>query len=58
MSDTKQNDAAEAEVTVTATGQFGMTPEQFIGHLRANGFTGNTSTNPNYPGVVWIGFRN
>ncbi len=52
---------AEAEVTVTAVsspGVTGMTPGQFTQYLQANGFVGHMGLNPNYPGVVWIGFNN
>ncbi len=48
---------AEAEVTVTAAGEYGMTTDRFIELLRANGFVGNVATNASRPGVVWIGFR-
>lgn len=54
----QQTQEAEAEISVNAGGNDGMTPERFVELLRANGYTGNTSTNPNHPGKAWIGFRN
>jgi hypothetical protein len=54
--------SVSAEVKVCSSncggGSTGMSPSEFANHLYSNGFKGNIGTNKNYPGILWIGFKN